>query len=135
MNENIIEPVVEDTQDNQDPALDNLRAGILNNTPAGQDPIVYWHNVAMDAIRRNQELQETAKRAVDERDEIKRDLDRFTKRLINQTSNNKSRIPLDISNLVSIAQSGNIDLTLSIGIRSGKSGINHVVPEVSDNET
>ena len=31
-------------------AYDQKLASIINNTPADQDPLIYWHQVALDAI-------------------------------------------------------------------------------------
>lgn len=99
------------------------RADIIRNTPDGADPVVYWHQVAMDAIKSAEKERERTKYAAAERDKAERDLKLFTEQLIARAASDKSTIPLDISRLVELAQCGDIDLSVNIGIY-GKDGAN-----------
>lgn len=106
--------------------LDNiaeLKSKIIHNTPCGQDPVVYWYQVAQDAIKSAEKERERAKYAAAGRDKAERDLNLFTERLIARAASDKSTIPLDISRLVELAQCGDIDLSVNIGIY-GKDGAN-----------
>jgi hypothetical protein len=96
------------------------RADIIRNTPDGTDPVVYWHQVAMDAIRGAESARKIAAQAKDERNRMKRDYDRLTSRLIDEAARQKSRIPLDVSNLVEMARSGDINLSMSIYVSRGE---------------
>ena len=96
---------------------------ILDNTPCDQDPVIYWHQVAQDAIKSAEKERERAKYAAAGRDKAERDLNLFTERLIARAASDKSTIPLDISRLVELAQCGDIDLSVNIGIY-GKDGAN-----------
>lgn len=96
-----------------------LRNKIIANTPEGYDPVIYWHQVAMDAIRGAEKDRESSARAREERDRMKRDYDRLTSRLVDEAARQKSRIPLDVSNLVEMARSGDISLSMSIYVSRG----------------
>ena len=106
--------------------LDNiaeLKSKIIHNTPCGQDPVVYWYQVAQDAIKSAEKERERTKYAAAGRDKAERDLKLFTERLIARAASEKATIPLDISRLVELAQCGDIDLSVNIGI-DGKEGAN-----------
>lgn len=106
--------------------LDNiaeLKSKIIHNTPCGQDPVVYWYQVAQDAIKSAEKERERTKYAAAGRDKAERDLKLFTERLIARATSEKATIPLDISRLVELAQCGDIDLSVNIGIY-GKDGAN-----------
>ena len=106
--------------------LDNiaeLKSKIIHNTPCGQDPVVYWYQVAQDAIKSAEKERERTKYAAAGRDKAERDLKLFTERLIARAASEKATIPLDISRLVELAQCGDIDLSVNIGIY-GKDGAN-----------
>lgn len=106
--------------------LDNiaeLKSKIIHNTPCGQDPVVYWYEVAQDAIKTAEKERERTKYAAAGRDKAERDLKLFTERLIARAASEKATIPLDISRLVELAQCGDIDLSVNIGIY-GKDGAN-----------
>ena len=105
------------------PFDDTHKIDIIRNTPHGQDPVVYWYHVAQDAIRSAEKERERAKYATAGRDKAERDLNLFTERLIARAASDKSTIPLDISRLVELAQCGDIDLSVNIGIY-GKDGAN-----------
>lgn len=96
------------------------RADIIRNTPAGQDPVIYWHQVAMDAVRSSERDQARTRAAVEGRDRAEKDLDLFTKRLIDQTAREKAQTPLDVSNLVRMARDGDISLNINISISGGR---------------
>lgn len=98
-----------------------LKKDIIRNTPYDQDPLIYWHQVAMDAIKTADREREKAKHAVEERNKMDNDLTIFTNQLITQAASDKSSLPLDISRLVDMARCGDIDLNVSIGIY-GKGG-------------
>ena len=38
------------------------RCNIIDNTPSGQDPVIYWHQVAQDAIHARLQQEETVKK-------------------------------------------------------------------------
>ena len=96
------------------------RADIIRNTPAGQDPVIYWHQVAMDAVHSSERDQARTRAAVEGRDRAEKDLDLFTKRLIDQAAREKERTPLDVSNLVRMARDGDISLNINISISGGR---------------
>ena len=96
------------------------RADILRNTPAGQDPVIYWHQVAMDAVHSSERDQARTRAAVERRDRAEKDLDLLTKRLIDQAAREKERTPLDVSNLVRMARDGDISLNINISISGGR---------------
>lgn len=96
-----------------------LRNKIIANTPEGYDPVIYWHQVAMDSIRSAEKDRESAKQAREERDRMKRDYDRLTRKLVDEAARQKSRIPLDVSNLIEMARSGDISLSMSIYVSRG----------------
>lgn len=102
---------------------DRTRADIIRNTPCNQDPVIYWHQVAQDAIKSAEKERERTKYATAGRDKAERDLNLFTERLIARAASDKSTIPLDISRLVDLARCGDIDLSVSINIY-GKEGAN-----------
>lgn len=95
------------------------RSDIIRNTPAGYDPVVYWHQVAMDAIKSSEKSHPAIKRAEQERDDARRDLKLFTERLITENARRRSETPLDLTNLIELSRTGAIKLTLNIGIRDG----------------
>ena len=96
------------------------RADILRNTPPGQDPVIYWHQVAMDAVHSSERDHARAHTATEERVRAEKDLDLFTKRLIDQAAREKSRTPLDLTNLITMARDGDINLYMSLSISGGK---------------
>lgn len=104
---------------NQDLKAAQERANIIRNTPDGADPVIYWHTVAMDAIRSAERWQVKEKTATAERDNARSDLDRFSNRLIDETARKRSQSPLDLSNLIRMAGLGEIDLNLNISIARG----------------
>lgn len=106
--------------------LDNiaeLKSKIIHNTPCGQDPVIYWYQVAQDAIKSAEKERERTKYAVAGRDRAERDLKLFTERMVERAASEKSTLPLDISRLVDLARCGDIDLSVNIGIY-GKDGAN-----------
>jgi len=100
------------------------RADIISVTPPGQDPVIFWHQVAQDAIQASENADKRASAARAERDRAERDLKAFTERLVQQTAIGKARTPLDVSRLVELAQWGMIDLNISVGIYGTKKGAN-----------
>ena len=96
------------------------RADIIRNTPAGQDPVIYWHQVAMDAVHSSERDQARTRAAVEGRNRAEKDLDLFTKRLIDQAAREKAQTPLDVSNLVRMARDGDISLNINISISGGR---------------
>ena len=101
--------------DNRTPE-DNTRDLIIQNTPVGQDPVIYWHQVAIDAMQETAKRQRKEKEMTEQRDQARSDLELFTHRLIDQAAREKSRAPLDISRLIELVQDGAIDLNLSFYI-------------------
>lgn len=98
---------------------DRTRADIIRNTPCNQDPVIYWHQVAQDAIKSAEKAQERAKYATEGRDKAERELKYFQERLVSSAASQKSTLPLDISRLVDLASIGNIDLGIHISITKG----------------
>lgn len=95
------------------------RADIIRNTPAGQDPVIYWHQVAMDAVHSSERDQARTRAAVEGRDRAEKDLDRYTTRLTNEIARQRANAPLDLTNLVRMARDGEINLNLNISISGG----------------
>lgn len=101
---------------NNDDNVQIKRANIVEITPPGYDPLVYWHQVAQDAIQSAQKEHEHAVQLLRERDKAEQRLKEFTERLINRAADAKARIPFDISRLIEKAQYGDIDLNVSLYI-------------------
>ena len=97
------------------------RNEIMRITPELVDPVVYWHQVAQDAIRTAEKERERTKLAVTERERAERDYKLLTERLVSEAADQRSRIPLDVSRLIDMAQTGSIDLNFSIYISKGGS--------------
>ena len=95
------------------------RADIIRNTPAGQDPVIYWHQFAMDAVHSSERDQARTRAAVEGRDRAEKDLDRYTTRLTNEIARQRANAPLDLTNLVRMARDGKINLNLNISISGG----------------
>ena len=105
-------------------ASDRERHNIISITPGEQDPLIYWHQVAQDAIKTAEKEREKAKYAVAGRDRAERELNTFTERLVQQTAANRNDMPLDLSRIIQMASSGTIDLSISLYISGGKGGAN-----------
>lgn len=103
---------------------DRERRDILNITPGEQDPLIYWHHVAQDAIKTAEKERERAKYAVAGRDKAEREFNGLTERLVRQAAANRSNMPLDLTRLVEMASTGKIDLSVSLYISGGKGGTN-----------
>lgn len=98
------------------PEEESRKLDILRITPAGQDPLIYWHQVAQDAIHSIEKERERAKAAVAGRDKAEKDLAYFTERLVQQATVAKNAVPLDLSKLIDKVECGDIDLNLSLYI-------------------
>lgn len=103
---------------------DRERRNILDITPSEQDPLVYWHQVAQDAIKTAEKEREKAKYAVAGRDKAEREFNGLTERLVHQAAANRSNMPLDLTRLIEMASTGKIDLSVSLYISAGKGGNN-----------
>ena len=103
---------------------DRKRADILRITPPDADPIVYWHQVAQDAIRTAEHERERTKHARADKDKAERDYKYLTERLVDRAAQARARTPLDFTNLIEKARTGDIDLNVSIGIY-GRKGANN----------
>ena len=95
------------------------RADIIRNTPSGQDPVIYWHQVAMDAVHSSERDHARTRAAVEGRDRAEKDLDRYTTRLTDEIAKQRANAPLDLTNLVRMARDGEISLNLNISISGG----------------
>lgn len=95
------------------------RSDIIRNTPAGYDPVVYWHHVVMDAVHSSERDQARTRAAVEGRDRAEKDLDRYTTRLTNEIARQRANAPLDLTNLIRMARDGEINLNLNISISGG----------------
>lgn len=49
-----------------------LHTDILNQTPHGEDPVIYWHRLAMDAIRSADKERQRTQDIRNENDNLKR---------------------------------------------------------------
>lgn len=103
---------------------DRERRDILDITPGEQDPLIYWHQVAQDAIKTAEKEREKAKYAVAGRDKAEREFNGLTERLVQQAAANRSNMPLDLTRLIEMASTGKIDLSVSMYISGGKGGNN-----------
>jgi hypothetical protein len=102
--------------ENSTPEIESRKLDILRITPAGQDPLIYWHQVAQDAIRSAEKERERAKAAVAGRDKAERDLKDFTDHVISMATNRVAAVPLDLTRLIEKVELGDIDLNLSLYI-------------------
>ena len=93
---------------------------ITSNTPPDQNPVIYWYQVAMDAIKSAESAQKRAKRAEELRDRADRELNAMTSGLVARTADKRALIPLDMSRLIDMAAAGSIDLNVSLFISKGK---------------
>lgn len=93
---------------------------ILEITPSDQNPVFYWHQVAMDAIKSAESDQKRAKLAEELRDRAERELNAMTSGLVARTADKRALIPLDMSRLIDMAATGAIDLNVSLFISKGK---------------
>ena len=98
------------------PEEESRKLDILRITPAGQDPLIYWHQVAQDAIRSAEKERERAKAAVAGREKAERDLKDFTDHVISMATNRAAAVPLDLTRLIEKVELGDIDLNLSLYI-------------------
>lgn len=104
--------------------IDREKKDIIGITPGDQDPLIYWHQVAQDAIKTAEKEREKAKYAVAGRDRADRELKNFTERLVIQAADKRSAIPLDLSRLIEMASDGTISLNVNISISGRKEGDN-----------
>ena len=110
--------------DEQERDINRRRANIMTITPVDQDPVVYWHQVAQDAIKSAESARNQAKQARDERDKTKHAFDCLTERIAQQNTEyrvqiekEKSEVPFDLSRLVGMAGQGDIDLNVTVQIK------------------
>ena len=97
-------------------------ANILRITPEGENPVIYWHQVAQDAIKSAEKERIRAKQAQDELGRTKRSFDNLTERIATKnaeyrTQIEKAEVPFDLSRLVGMAGEGTIDLNVTIQIK------------------
>lgn len=97
---------------------------VLEITPKDQDPVLYWHQVAMDAIKSQESAQNRAKQADAERAKAQRAFDDLTEKTAQRIADYKMRVdketqevPFDLSRLVGMAHSGDVDLNVNIQIK------------------
>lgn len=97
---------------------------VLEITPKDQDPVLYWHQVAMDAIKAQESAQNRAKQANEERAKAQRAFDDLTEKTAQRIADYKMRVdketqevPFDLSRLVGMARSGDVDLNVNIQIK------------------
>ena len=100
------------------------RGNIVSITPDGEDPVLYWHQVAQDAIKSAESARNQAKQARESMNEAKRAYDSLTERIVQknteyrvQIEKEKSEVPFDLSRLVGMTQDGTIDLNVTIQIK------------------
>ena len=100
------------------------RGNIVSITPDGEDPVLYWHQVAQDAIKSAESARNQAKQARESMNESKRAYDSLTERIAQknteyrmQIEKEKAEVPFDLSRLVGMAQDGTIDLNVTIQIK------------------
>ena len=110
----ITEPVVH-SLGQEDPDV-KKRVEILRITPPDMDPIVYWHQVAQDAIKSSERARKNAFQAVEERERAERELRYFTEKLVNASADERAKVPFDVSHLIDMARSGDIDLGITVNI-------------------
>lgn len=100
------------------------RGNIISITPDGEDAVLYWHQVAQDAIKSAESARNQAKQAREERDKTQRAFDNLTARIARkneeyrvQIEKDKSEVPFDLSRLVGMAGQGDIDLNVTVQIK------------------
>ena len=110
--------------DEQERDINRRRANIMTITPVDQDPVVYWHQVAQDAIKSAESARNQAKQAREAMNESKRAYDSLTERIAQknteyrmQIEKDKAEVPFDLSRLVGMAQDGTIDLNVTVQIK------------------
>ena len=95
------------------------RINIINNTPSGYDPLVYWHQVAQDAIHsRERELQNKQERTEE------------LERLRRYEQNERKRVEYElreqtfpsVRELLSRVKDGDFSINISIGIYPNREG-------------
>lgn len=106
---------------NLGPEETNIRRNnIISDTPVGYDPLIYWRQVATDAIKSVEKERENAKKERTERERISARLNSFTNIVAEKATDQRAKVPLDLSRLIDRAASGDIDLNLSIYISKGR---------------
>lgn len=97
---------------------------IMSITPNDQNPVLYWHQVAMDAIKSQESAQNRAKQADADRAKAQRAFDDLTEKTAQKIADYKMRVdketqevPFDLSRLVGMARSGDVDLNVSVQIK------------------
>lgn len=102
---------------------------ITTNTPQDQNPVIYWYQVAMDAIKSAESAQKRAKQADNERARAERELHNLTSGLVERTADKRALIPLDMSRIIDMAAAGTIDLNVSLFISKGKENTHNAYEE------
>ena len=97
----------------------NLRTNIISITPSGQDPVIYWHQVSIDAIDAAERLKTKLKISEEQLKSARSDLELFSKRLIDQTARQRSQLPLDLTNLFRMARDGDVCVNINISVSGG----------------
>lgn len=100
--------------------INNRHNHITANTPVGYDPLVYWYQVATDAIKSIEKERENAKQERKERERISARLNSFTNIVAEKATDQRAKVPLDFTRLVEKAANGDIDLNVSIYISKGR---------------
>ena len=100
------------------------RGNIVSITPDGEDPVLYWHQVAQDAIKSAESARNQAKQAREELNRSKQSFTNLTDRIARenekyrmQIEKDKAEVPFDLSRLVGMAQDGTIDLNVTVQIK------------------
>ena len=111
--------------ENEDEKMTTMEAAtkrnyIVGKTPVGYDPLIYWHQVATDAIKSAEKERENAKQERTERERVAARLNSFTNIVAEKATDQRAKVPLDLSRLIDRAATGDIDLNLSIYISKGR---------------
>ena len=99
-------------------------ANILRITPDGENPVIYWHQVAQDAIKSAESARNQAKQARDELNRSIQSYDNLIEKIARQNTEyraqiekEKAEVPFDLSRLVGLAGQGDIDLNVTVQIK------------------
>lgn len=96
---------------------ENLKNSILQNTPDGYDPIIYWHQVAMDVLRSQERNNKKNIEEQRELNELRRHVQYEQKRMENDLKRNSFPCFRDLLGQV---QDGNFSMTVQLSFYPNK---------------
>ena len=91
-----------------------MRQAIISNTPSGQDPITYWHQVAMDAIHARETEHERIKENMEELTKLRQEHDQYVSTHILEMQ--RRTVMHKFNELLNRVETGDFSINISVGI-------------------